>query len=106
MLIGGAAVSAFSFISDLLKPKTFAGLFAAAPSVALATLGMAFVMESRSYAITEARSMMAGAIAFIAYAYFLRMLLFRYKFSALAAALMTLPLWLVVAFGTWQAWLR
>ena len=36
--IGGLIVSVFSLISDLLKPKTFAGLFGAAPSVALATL--------------------------------------------------------------------
>ena len=35
-LVGGAVVSAFSMLGDVLKPKSFAGLFAAAPSVALA----------------------------------------------------------------------
>jgi hypothetical protein len=38
-LVGGAVVSVFAVIGDLLKPKSFAGLFGAAPSVALATLG-------------------------------------------------------------------
>ena len=37
-IIGGMIVSAFAIIGDVLKPKTFAGLFGAAPSVALATL--------------------------------------------------------------------
>jgi Protein of unknown function (DUF3147) len=36
-LIGGLTVSIFSLIGDILKPKSFAGLFGAAPSVALAT---------------------------------------------------------------------
>ena len=67
-LVGGAVVSAFAIIGDLLKPKSFAGLFGAAPSVALATLGLMVATEGASYAATEARSMMVGAIAFTAYA--------------------------------------
>ena len=63
-LVGGAVVSAFALIGDLLKPKSFAGLFGAAPSVALATLGLTVASEGASYAATEARSMMAGAVAF------------------------------------------
>ena len=35
-LIGGTLVVGFSALGDGLKPKAFAGLFAAAPSVALA----------------------------------------------------------------------
>jgi hypothetical protein len=37
-LVGGAVVSAFAMLGDVLRPKSFAGLFGAAPSVALATL--------------------------------------------------------------------
>jgi hypothetical protein len=37
-LVGGIVVSAFSMLGDMLRPKSFAGLFGAAPSVALATL--------------------------------------------------------------------
>lgn len=39
-VIGGLAVSAFAALGDVLKPKSFAGLFGAAPSIALATLGL------------------------------------------------------------------
>lgn len=67
-LIGGAVVSLFALLADLLRPKGFAGLFAAAPSVALATLAIAGVHDGRAYAAIEARSMVAGEIAFIGYA--------------------------------------
>jgi hypothetical protein len=40
-LVGAAVVSAFAMLGDLLRPKSFAGLFGTAPSVALATLGAA-----------------------------------------------------------------
>ena len=49
-IIGGAIVSAFAIIGDVLKPKSFAGLFGAAPSVALATLAMTVVSDGSSYA--------------------------------------------------------
>jgi hypothetical protein len=39
-LVGGVVVSAFAILGDILRPKSFAGLFAAAPSVALVTLGV------------------------------------------------------------------
>jgi hypothetical protein len=51
-----------------LKPKGFAGLFAGAPSVALATLGLTIFIQGTSYAATEAKSMIAGALAFFFYA--------------------------------------
>jgi hypothetical protein len=34
-LAGGIVVSAFAELGDVLRPKSFAGLFGAAPSVAL-----------------------------------------------------------------------
>jgi hypothetical protein len=37
-LAGGVAVAAFAALGDTLRPKSFAGLFGAAPSIALATL--------------------------------------------------------------------
>ena len=46
-LIGGAVVSAFALLGDLFKPKSFAGLFGAAPSVALATLGLTVAKRDR-----------------------------------------------------------
>ena len=67
-LIGAVAVSIFAVLGDLFKPKSFAGLFGAAPSVALATLGLTVASEGSHFAVTEAGSMIAGAIAFFVYA--------------------------------------
>src|SRR5207248_563936 len=80
-LIGGAVVSAFALLGDLFKPKSFAGLFGAAPSVALATLGLAVATEGGRYAAIEARSMVVGALAFFVYASCVSWLIIRYKWK-------------------------
>ena len=54
-----------------------AGLFAAAPSIALATLGLTIGADGKIYAATEARSMIAGALAFFLYAYLCSYLMLR-----------------------------
>lgn len=100
-LIGGLVVSLFSAISDLLKPKTFAGLFGAAPSIALATLGLTVLKEGKQYAASEARSMVLGAMALFFYAAVLSYMVLRFRFSALPVALVSLLLWLGVATGLW-----
>jgi uncharacterized membrane protein (GlpM family) len=99
-LIGGIVVSTFSVISDLLKPKSFAGLFGAAPSIALATLGITVLTEGPQYAATEARSMIFGSIAFFVYATTTSQLLLRYKISTRLVTVLAVPLWLCVAFFT------
>ena len=38
--VGGVAVSLFALVGDVLKPKSFAGLFGAAPSIVLADRGI------------------------------------------------------------------
>src|SRR6266581_1578664 len=97
-LIGGTVVSIFSILGDLFKPKSFAGLFGAAPSVALATLGLAVLTQGDQYAATEARSMVAGAVAFFIYARCLAWLLMRRKPQVLKATVFLLPLWFATAF--------
>jgi hypothetical protein len=52
--VGGVVVSAFAMLGHVLRPKSFAGLFAAAPSVALATLGIAVYQHGASYAARRA----------------------------------------------------
>src|ERR1035437_10942720 len=93
-LIGGTLVSAFALVGDAVRPKSFAGLFGAAPSVALATLGLTVATEGASYAATEARSMMAGAIAFMAFASFVSWVMMRHKLKALWVTICSIPLWL------------
>jgi hypothetical protein len=105
-LIGGAVVSAFAVLGDLFKPKSFAGLFGAAPSIALATVVLTINAEGAAYVATEARSMVAGAVAFFIYACCASWLLVRYKFPALAATSSMILVWLAAALGLWVVWLR
>jgi hypothetical protein len=105
-LVGGAVVSVFAGIGDVLRPKSFAGLFGAAPSVALATLGLTIATEGASYAATESRSMIAGALALFAYASFVSWIMMRQQLNALLVTTVATPLWLGVAFGTWHLCMR
>jgi len=105
-LIGGVVVSAFAILGDLLKPKSFAGLFGAAPSVALATLGLTVATEGASYAATEARSMTLGAIAFFVYASIVSWILMHFKAKALWVTICLIPLWLVISWGLWYVWVK
>lgn len=104
--IGGLVVSLFAALGDIFSPKTFAGLFGAAPSIALATLGLTVAHEGRAYASTEARSMIVGAAAFLVYAAAVSWTLMRYRRSALVTTLSLIPIWFLSAFGMWGLLLR
>src|SRR5436305_5129790 len=99
--VGGLIVSMFALISDLFKPKTFAGLFGAAPSVALASIALTVMKQSAEIAAVEARSMMIGGVALLVYALFVSWIVMRYKLPPLRVALPALLLWLGVAIGLW-----
>ena len=105
-LIGGAVVSVFAILGDLLKPKSFAGLFGAAPSVALATLALTVKNESARYASAEARSMVLGALALFLYTSGVSWILMRYRVSALVVTLSAIPVWAGIALGLWYVGLR
>jgi hypothetical protein len=105
-LIGGIAVSFFSVLGDIFKPKSFAGLFGAAPSVALATLGLAIAKEGARYAAIEANSMIAGSLAFFVYSSVVSWILMHQTTSALRVSMTWLPLWGAVAFGIWAVWIK
>jgi uncharacterized membrane protein (GlpM family) len=98
-LVGGFAVSAFAVLGDVFKPKSFAGLFGAAPSIALATLVLTVRREGAEYAAIEAQAMLFGAVALGIYSLAICELMNRVRFRALAATTVTLPVWLLVAFG-------
>ncbi|HLV95544.1 MAG TPA: DUF3147 family protein [Candidatus Acidoferrales bacterium] len=105
-LVGGALVSVFSLLGSLFKQRSFAGLFGAAPSVALATLSLTVRREGAPYASFEARSMIAGAAAFLVYACAVTLILARYRTSTLRTTATSLLLWLALSFAIWLAWLR
>ena len=106
VLIGGAVVSAFAFLSDMFTPKRFAGLFSAAPSVALATLALTASKEGKEYAAIEARSMIAGELAFVVYAWATSAILIQWKPPAMKTSVLMLSAWSVLAFGMWAVFLR
>jgi hypothetical protein len=105
-LVGGVVVSLFAGLGEVLRPKSFAGLFGAAPSIALATLGLTIHQSGKAYATLELHSMILGAIGFFAYASAVGWLLRRHKPSALLATLTLLPIWFAVSFGLWLVFER
>ena len=98
-MIGGLVVSLFALVGNLFKPKSFAGLFSAAPSVALATLGLTIAKHGPAYAATEGRSMMVGAIAFFAYSQLVSFLILRHKSEVISVSSVGLLFWLFAAFA-------
>jgi len=97
--IGGLVVSGFALLGDLFKPKSFAGLFGAAPSVALATLSLTVSKQGTEYAATEARSMILGAIALLIYCQVVSWILMHKKWSSLPVTLCSMVIWLASAFA-------
>jgi Protein of unknown function (DUF3147) len=104
--IGGLFVIAFAILGDIFRPKSFAGLFGAAPSVALATLSLTIHKQGAAYAAIDARSMIAGAIAFFVYACAVSWILMRYRPPTPVPTIGLMPLWFAVAFGLWAVVLR
>ena len=98
-LAGGVVVSLFAVVGDVLRPKSFAGLFGAAPSVALATLTLAFWTSGDAYVTVEGRSMILGAIALAAYSFVVCQLLMRLRWSALGTTSLAIIVWLGIAIG-------
>ena len=105
-VIGGSVVSLFALLSDLLKPKSFAGIFGAAPSVALATLALTISSKGSQYAAEELRATSCGAIAFFVYASTVSWLLMRYQMGALLITTSLIPLWLGIALGGWLLFIK
>jgi hypothetical protein len=101
-LVGGVFVSVFAVLGDVLRPKSFAGLFGAAPSIALATLGLMVSKHGTEYAALESRSMMMGACAFVAYAAAVSFTLRRGRSSTLITTIVLMPIWFAVAFGAYR----
>ncbi len=66
-LAGGLFVLAFAALAQMLAPKRFAGVFAAAPSVALGSLLVTTVFSGPGDVALSGRGMAVGAVAFAAY---------------------------------------
>jgi hypothetical protein len=98
-LAGGIAVSAFAMLGDTLRPKSFAGLFGAAPSIALATLLITLSHKGAPFAAVEGRSMIVGAFALASYSWVVCVLLKKYLLSSWTATTAAMVIWFVTALG-------
>jgi hypothetical protein len=98
-LASGIAVSAFATLGDSLRPKSFAGLFGAAPSIALATLLITLSQRGAPFAAMEGRSMIVGAFALAAYSWVVCVLLKKILLSSWTATMAALVVWFVFALG-------
>jgi len=102
-VVGGLVVSSFALVGDILRPKSFARLFGAAPSIALFTLALAASQHGGDYAALESRSMAIGSLALGFYSWVVCQLLMRFRWSTLGAPSTALVVWIVVAFGLQQS---
>ena len=105
-LAGGIAVSAFATLGDTLRPKSFAGLFGAAPSIALATVLITLSHKGAPFAAVEGRSMIVGALALAAYSWIVCVLLKKFLMSSWTATIAALIVWFVAALGSSAALFR
>lgn len=94
-LAGGIFVVVFALLGSVTKPKRFAGLFSAAPSVAIASLLIVAYSVGTSKAKLDASSMVIGAVAMIVAAMMGLPLLRR--LSALRATFFISGIWLAIA---------
>jgi uncharacterized membrane protein (GlpM family) len=99
-LFGGLFVVVFALVSELVTPKRFAGIFSAAPSVALGSLAVTLVAKGSHDVSAAAVGMSVGAIALLIYSTAAVPALRR--FGALKGAGVAVFAWLVVAgVGVW-----
>src|ERR1700716_2878900 len=96
-LIGGVAVVAFSLLGTAAHPKRFAGLFAGAPSVAIASLAVTVVLKGPAAAVPYAQGMLIGSAGMLAYC--LVSLYLIERLHALLGSILAWLAWLVVAGG-------
>jgi hypothetical protein len=103
-LIGGTFVVLLAVAGELLRPKSFGGIFAAAPSVALASLAVTALAKGETAVWASAVGMVAGAVAMVA-ACVVGIDAVK-RFGALRGSLASLLVWLLVAAGLYAAAVR
>jgi uncharacterized membrane protein (GlpM family) len=100
-IVGGLAVVAFSLLGQAGHPKRFAGLFSAAPSVALASLAMTLMTRGPDATVPYAQGMLIGSAGMIAYCVVSLLLIDR--LHALLGSVLAWLAWFAVAGGLFLA---
>ncbi|MFG6198598.1 DUF3147 family protein [Nonomuraea sp. JJY05] len=98
-LLGGLLVMVFAVIGEMVTPKRFAGIFAAAPAVALAGMTITVLHEGERQLAQSALGMIAGSFALVAYCAVAVPLIRR--LGAFAGSLTALAVWTAVAGAGW-----
>jgi hypothetical protein len=98
-LLGGVIVSLFSVTGELWKPKTFSGMFGAAPSVALASLALTYGKQGPAVVAVLGRSMVIGSVALFVYASACVFAAKQEKWPVLPSAVCAWLAWFLVAFA-------
>jgi uncharacterized membrane protein (GlpM family) len=94
-LVGGTFVAAFAVLSELVRPKSFAGVFGAAPSIALASLLVTIADKGEQAARIQSLSMVLASFAMLAYC--LTAVVTLDRFGALRGSALAFVSWVVVA---------
>jgi uncharacterized membrane protein (GlpM family) len=101
--VGGLFVVAFALLSECLRPKTFAGLFGAAPSIALAALAVTVTTKGSDAASAQLLGMIGGALALVVYCACASIAVDRWR--ALRGSLVAFTVWFGVAgLYAWALW--
>ncbi|MEA2683154.1 MAG: hypothetical protein QOK05_1482 [Chloroflexota bacterium] len=99
-VLGGTAVCAFALVGQMVQPKKFAGIFAAAPAVAVASLAITIATKGPAAGHASALGMIAGAFGMLAYCCVMVFTLRR--MHALLGSLVAMPVWAAFAgAGLW-----
>jgi uncharacterized membrane protein (GlpM family) len=96
-LLGGSCVALFAVAGAAFKPKTFAGLFGAAPTVALVSLSLAFDEHGSEYVGQISHAMILGALALLGYSAICLASIGRPHVSVLLASVLSWGAWGLLA---------
>jgi hypothetical protein len=100
-LAGGSLVVLFAMISEAVKPKAFAGLFSAAPSVAIASLAITVLTDGPAKARESSIGMVVGGVGMAACC--LLAVAAIPKLKAFKGSLVAMAGWVTVSLGLYWA---
>jgi uncharacterized membrane protein (GlpM family) len=93
--LGGTFVVLFAALSEPLQPKSFAGLFAAAPSIAIAALVVTGITSSAHADHEQSLAMSFGAVAMVCYC--LTAVISVDRLGAVRGSIVAFAAWIAVA---------
>jgi hypothetical protein len=103
-VIAGVIVCLVALLSEVVRPPALAGIFSAAPSVALAGLAVTVISAGAVAAWNQSLGMIAGSVALVVYC--LVGIEATRRFGALKGAVTSSAVWFATALSLWAVVLR